>query len=115
MLFRVYHQNGKVKITKIMNHMEQVMTSDVSEGRMFEIEVGSSLWTKSHSTKIGKSMPALEESSVAEESAMDGLKNLEKSIQTLEFAKANGLIDRLGAEEAITILKNSVYGACAGK
>lgn len=112
MVFRVYNQNGKVKITKTMSYLEQVMFSDLQDGEVVEIEVGSSLWTKSHTKKAGT--PVKEEPS-SMETATEGLNNLMKSVQTLEFARANGILDPVEADNAILILKNSVYGACAGK
>lgn len=110
MLFKVYNQNGKIKITKTMNYVEQVMFSDVPEGSVVEIEVGSSLWTKSHTKKIGASAPSAVEPVSVEES---GLAGIMKSVQTLEFARNNGIIDPLEAEQSIAVLKNSVYGAAA--
>ena len=53
MLFRIYNQNGKVKTTKTMNNIEQVMFHDVPKGFVVEIEVGSDLWTKSHAKPAG--------------------------------------------------------------
>lgn len=110
MIFKVYNNNGKIKITKTMNYVEQVMFRDVPDGHMVEIEVGSSLWTKSRSKNS-----AAQENVAAEPVSMEdqGLNGLMKSIRTLEFARDNQIIDPAEAETAIAVLKNSVYGAAA--
>lgn len=110
MLFKVYNQNGKVKITKTMNYVEQVMFRDVPEGSMVEIEVGSSLWTKSHAKNIGSQENLAAEPVSVEDSNLNGLM---KSIRTLEFARDNQIIDPEEAKQAIAVLKNSIYGAAA--
>lgn len=52
MKFRVYNQNGKVKVTKICaDGAERPMFSEVADGEMVEIEVGSTITTKSHKYK----------------------------------------------------------------
>lgn len=54
MKFKVYNQNGKVKITKICSdNSERPMFSDLSDGEVAEIEVGvPNVYTKSHKKKI---------------------------------------------------------------
>ena len=55
MLFKVYNQNGKVKITKICrDKTERVMFSDLQDGEVVEIEVNANLSANSHKHKIGK-------------------------------------------------------------
>lgn len=55
MKFRVYNQNGKVKVTKIcLDGAERPMFSEVADGEMVEIEVDSTITTKSHKYKADK-------------------------------------------------------------
>lgn len=54
MKFKVYNQNGKVKITKTCaDGMERPMFSDVAEGEMVEITVDATLTSKSHKYVTG--------------------------------------------------------------
>lgn len=112
MLVRVYNQNGKVKITKTSGYVEQTMCSDLPNGEVMEVEIGSSLWTKSHKKKIGAQEIDMSTPTQVIESSLDGLG---KSIRTLEFAIANEIIDREEGMQAIAVLKNSVYGTSCGK
>lgn len=55
MKFKVYNQNGKVKITKTCaDGMERSMFSDVADGEMVEITVDAALTSKSHKYAAGK-------------------------------------------------------------
>lgn len=51
MLIRVYNHGGRVKVTKVSGVAEQVMFSDLADGEMAEVEIGTSLWTKSSRAK----------------------------------------------------------------
>lgn len=54
MKFKVYNQNGKVKITKTCaDGMERPMFSDVADGEMVEITVDAALTSKSHKYVTG--------------------------------------------------------------
>lgn len=64
MLIRVYNHGGKVKVTKVSGVAEQVMFSDLADGEMAEVEIGTSLWTKSNKAKTmapyNKTSPTLD-------------------------------------------------------
>lgn len=54
MLIKVYHQNGKVKVTKTNGYREVPMFSNVSDGEVVEIEINTNTSTTSHKEKVVK-------------------------------------------------------------
>lgn len=52
MVFKVYNNNGKVKVTKMQGIREVTMFSDIQDGEMAEIEVDTSSYTRSHKKPI---------------------------------------------------------------
>lgn len=54
MLIKVYHQNGKVKVTKTNGYREVPMFSNVSDGEVVEIEINANTSTTSHKEKVVK-------------------------------------------------------------
>lgn len=135
MVFKVYNQNGKVKVTKLCGVMEQTMFSDIQEGEMVEIEVGTTQFTKSKkkkanaaSTSFRKTIAALEFSTGTgidyKEEALFAAKvlrdteagkhavyeevgrlSLEKPILYLQSAKDNQIVSDEEASRAIAVLR----------
>lgn len=66
MQIKVYNRNGKVKITKTVNHKELVMISDLADGEVAEIEVGVSQYTKGVKKKAGARKPVIPEAIMAD-------------------------------------------------
>ncbi len=117
MKIRVCNKNGKITITKIAaNGYEAIMFSDVEEGKMVEIEVGASVWSKSHKKLIGtaEKQPDIPMNLEPEEGA-NTVSGFKKTIQMLEFASAAGCIDKHEAEYAMKLLLNKAYGALASE
>lgn len=82
LLIRVYNQNGRIKVTKICNLVEQTMYSDLGDGEMAEIEVSVSQCTRSHKKKIGDKQASNKPQCVSFEKAITVLESIaEKNVQ----------------------------------
>lgn len=55
MKIKVYHQKGRVKITKIMSQKELVLFSDLADGEMAEIDIDVSQCTNAKKRKVDNS------------------------------------------------------------
>lgn len=99
MKIKVYNQNGKVSVTKICpDGNERSMFSDVKNGEVVEIEVGTSMYTRSGKKKIdGKP----EGSGVCTETV----------VKLLQSDMENNILDKEETELAINVLKNAQYGS----
>lgn len=79
MIFRVYNQNGKVKITKVCrDNVERPMFSSVPDGEFVEIETEVTQCSRSMKKKIGQAEETQTESS-------------DKAVRVLEFAIRSGI------------------------
>ncbi len=111
MLFKVYNQNGKVKVTKIAGYVEQTMFSNLADGEVAEIEVGVSQYTKSHKKKNDETAPEVDSAiPTVVMQAMREADKLKRTREIIDFAVASGALDPEEGRRARLVMENSVYG-----
>lgn len=103
MIFRVYNQNGKVKITKVCrDNVEHPMFSSVLDGEVVEIETEIMQYSKSRKRKIGQAGETQTESS-------------DKAVRVLEFAINSGIDYEDEAKLAVSVLDGAADETCTAE
>lgn len=103
MIFRVYNQNGKVKITKVCrDNVERPMFSNVPDGEFVEIETEVTQCSRSMKKKIGQAEETQTESS-------------DKAVRVLEFAISSGIDYEDEAKLAVSVLDGAADEACTAE
>lgn len=104
MTFRVYNQNGKVKVTKVcQDNVERPMFSDIPDGEFVEIETHVTQCSKSRKKKIGGQDLKLPAEDISEE---DVFMTFGRSIMGLECAIKAGIDYEDEVRLAIGVLKS---------
>lgn len=103
MIFRVYNQNGKVKITKVCrDNVERPMFSSVPDGEFVEIETEVTQCSRSMKKKIGQAEETQTESS-------------DKAVRVLEFAISSGIDYEDEAKLAVSVLDGAADETCTAE
>ena len=99
MIFRVYNQNGKVKITKVCrDNVERPMFRNVPDGEFVEIETEVTQCSRSMK-KIGQAGETQTESS-------------DRVVRVLEFAISSGIDYEDEAKLAVSVLDGTADETC---